>query len=296
MNHEDQFTIGVELGLLLTRDEDHPTPWSDLEDCIEYELVAHALIPVANEMGVSVINTEGLEVEERPEQAQLFAAFHVQPDITVTSSYAELDRSVEVATPILRNGQWKWVLPKMCQALRENFDLEWNASTTLQVHIGNGGYSLQDLKRVSKAIIIFEKQMDTYHPADRSGDEFNIQSNRRNEVFRDLNDFEAVRLIDQTNNIDELLRIINQDFQDHRRYSRYYRYNLTSVKKYNTIEFKQAAGTDDEDQMLDWVSRVIRFVISATSTPDEIFYTWAQVGISDAAVYKQFGVPAPVYI
>lgn len=300
---ENQITIGVELEMLISP---KTIPQTTLSEKEAFKLVAKALIPVAGRLGTYVIDTGSTNGVTDCSHAKLMAAFHIQKDDSITSKYPQngLERGVEVATPILRNGQWEIAIPKMCQALRKNLALGFNESTGLHVHIGIGrDYRLQDLKRISKAVTLFERHMDTYHSTCRFVEpvlindwDFNyIQSNRYNKVFKDLSDLECIKVIDQVPDIPQLLWKINchSRYYSPRKADKWYKYNLTSVEKYGTIEFRQAIATDNEDDIVDWIDTAIRFVTSAISTPDDMFDTWARDGVNDPAVYEWFGVPTP---
>lgn len=131
------------------------------------------------------------------------------------------DRAVEIGTPVLRNGQWRWVIPKMFKALRSDFQLTFNSSTALRIHVGIGReYWLRDLKRISKAIIRFGRQMDTHHPGCRnpvSPTEWPytyayILPCRDSIPLKGLSEAAMMRKIDEARYIPELIRIINYDY------------------------------------------------------------------------------------
>lgn len=90
-----------------------------------------------------------------------------------------------------------------------------------------------------------------------------------------------------------LLTVINAPIPTITRYCRLYKYNLTSIQRFQTVEFRQAIATDDGDSIVSWVDTAIRFIRSAISTPDAEFDAWADAGISDPGVYRRFGVPVP---
>lgn len=291
---KDQITIGVELEMIIYGFPDS-FPVSG-----EFKLVAQVLAPLAGKLGTYVIDTGSIsDMDYDLSGVNRVAAFQVQEDTSISVRYP-VERGVEVATPILRNGQWETTIPDMCQALKANFRLGFNSSTGLHVNIAIGrDYTLQELKRISKAVILFEAQMDTYHPGCRSlGASGNskslywIQSSRHNRTFESLNNLACLEVIEKAANLKILLSAINRT-GDRGHSDRCYKYNLTSVMHYNTVEFRQAMGTDDEGQIKDWIDRVIQFVTSAISTPDDVFDTWAREGINDPSVYPRFGVPVP---
>lgn len=312
-----QITIGVELEAYLYGLNPQ---YTELEQLKTYESVASALQPLAKKLKTRA-SVVGVGEEQGPE---VYAIFQVGEDISIDPSAGsdDLSRSgmlgIEIATPILRNTSWKWVIPEMTRVLKTSFKLGFNYSTGLHVHIGIGrSYKLQDLRRISKAIVLFEKQMDAYHHVSRresrgpgSVPTFWILSCRDYSLpLKGLSDIDMMKKIDIAANhedegigISQLLRTINSTpgqelsklYDGHFSHPfRGYRYNLTSIVDIGTVEFRQAIATDDGELIVDWISRVIKFVTSSIATPDEIFHNWAQYGISDPNVYRQFGAPPP---
>lgn len=321
-----QITIGVELEAYLYGLNPQDTEEKEFET---YEAVASALQPLAEKLGTRAsLNNElkgtcqtSSEVNE-PD----YATFQIMEDASIDPGTSGDDLpgdsvlGIEIATPVLRSGSWSWVVPEMTQILKSSFKLGFNSTTGLHVHVGIGRpYRLQDLVRLSKAIIIFEKQMDTYHPRCRRGcvglvpyQELNIwilSCRDSSAPLVGLSDIEMMKKIDAAVSnekeevaIYQLLRTINSSpggeilKQTNKHFShpfRGYRYNLTCVRDIGTIEFRQAIGTDDGDQAVDWINRAIQFVVSAVATPDEAFHEWAERGIGDPNIYRRFGVPPP---
>lgn len=269
-----------------------------------YSLVSTCLGSLAEQLGAIVFIT-GSEDQgyKNPSASERTIAFEVKDKHYILVERKE-DRAVEIGTPVLRNGQWRWVIPKMFKALRSDFQLSFNGSTALHIHIGIGReYCLRDLKRISKAIILFEEQMGTHHSGCRnpvSPTEWPyaysyILPCRNGIPLRGLSETAMMRKIDGARYIPELIRIMNYDYlvyagELHRRY----RYSFREVLRTNTIEFRQAIGTVDTGWTLDWICRIIKFVTSAIATPDAEFYSWADQGIQDLGIYHRFGVPSPL--
>jgi hypothetical protein len=77
------------------------------------------------------------------------------------------------------------------------------------------------------------------------------------------------------------------------RSNRGYKYNIASVCKYETIEFRQAQGTKDAKWIGDWVTRTLRFVTEAIGTSDRSFAGWAKHETLADEVYRCFGIMSP---
>lgn len=310
MDYRDQITIGVELEFLIC---DLREDLVDVEE--EFILVTRSLEPLAEDLGARVF-TSGTDIFSMGhDDKELSLGFNVQEDSTIVPG-CRSERGVEVATPILRNGEWETVIPAMCKALKTMFKMGFNATTGLHVHVGIGEeYTLSQLKSISKAVILFEDQMDCYHGECRSGSlamgaedrECYIRSCRHNRILGTLTNQECLAVIDDANTHNELFAKINCTPRGRRGgESRYYKYNITSFRKHGTVEFRQAMATDNEVEILDWIRRVILFVNCAISTTKEVFHELAKPGINDPIprelattgmndpkIYEQFGVPVP---
>lgn len=303
----ENVTIGVELEFIIT--DIPPGPVRQL-----FNRVAQALKPLATKLNTSVVSGESqLNVNSR----ERLKAFQVHSDLSIRTEENKAilqqtqnwrtgglrtAKGVEIATPILRHRQWESVIPEMAQIVREGFNVAFNGSTGLHVHVGIGReYQLQDLRRIAKAIVLFETAMDKYHPVCRnpSTPEMNshILACRDSLPLKGLSDIEMMRKLDSVQETYDLFSmmqsVVSLTLYSPTSYHRGYRYNLTSVYRYNTVEFRQAVGTTDGHKIVEWIDMTIKFVTSAIATPDEVFNEWGAAGILDPAVYRQFGVPPP---
>lgn len=261
-----------------------------------YGLITEALRSLAEDLGTRCI-TPPLTSLASYDRSKFF---QVKDDCTI-DTYEALAQSVEIATPILKNSSWTWVIPKMCQAINTATEtaetqISFNDTTGLHVHIAPGrDYTLPELKRVSKAIIIFEKHMDKYHPKCRSpSTNSHINACRDSTPLINLSDTEALKAVDEARSLERIICTMNgwACFSGVYRPSRWFRYNFLSLKAYGTIEFRQAMGTISAEKVLNWIKTVIKFVTAAIKTPDHLFTYWALEGIPPV-VYYVYGVPNP---
>lgn len=310
-----EITVGVELETIL-RDLESGTMAE------HYNLISAALKPLAEELETYVLvilpgqhfKGDNPGVGPLPMLKERNATFQVHEDLTIRDHLSKFGRPIEISTPILRGGNWESTIIRMFQIIKDSFEVDFNPTTGLHVHIGIGrGYKLQDLKRIAKAVVLFEKQMDQYHPESRclspvpgrlftQGLLSSIQifPCRSSKPLRGLSNIEMVKVIDKAENMLDLFRTINSAKDDWSLEKdsppyRGYRYNLSSFLKYKTVEFRQAIGTVDGDATVDWIGRTIKFVTSAIATPDCTFECWANCGIPYDGIYYQFGVPPPGY-
>lgn len=291
-------TIGVELEMVLVN------TWG----IDAFKLVRNSLRDLADNLDSSVPPLEEfMRKKSNIPTGDPFSVFQVKTDPTISCDHWEIQEipttPVEIATPILRNGSWKWVIPDMCHAITSlatpnlGIQASFNSSTGLHVHIGIGRpYTLAELKRISKAIILFETQMDRYHPKCRVPEEdlgSCFRSCRGSLPLRGLTNSEMVDVIDRCGKTEDLLCTINGLGKD-RSYQRFYRYNFLPVQTYGTIEFRQAMGTKDPLWILNWITIIIRFVTRAVKTPDKTYAFLAKFDEIPPEIYRSFGAPSPV--
>lgn len=303
----ENITIGVELEFIVT--DILPGPARQL-----FNRVAQALMPLATRLNTTVISGES---QVQGNSRERLKAFQVHSDLSIRTEDNKAilrqtqnwrtgglrtAKGVEIATPILRHRQWESVIPEMSQIVREGFQVAFNGSTGLHVHVGIGrDYQLQDLRRIAKAIVLFETAMNKYHPVCRnpSTPEMNshILACRDSLPLKGLSDIEMMRKLDSVQETYDLFStmqsMVSLALYSPTSYHRGYRYNLSSVYRYGTVEFRQAVGTTDGHRTVEWINRTIKFVTSAIATPDEVFNEWGVTGVLDPAIYRRFGVPPP---
>ncbi|KAH0607277.1 uncharacterized protein H6S33_003265 [Morchella sextelata] len=308
-------TIGLELEFLITH-LPHPIETHN-ELCnvpSTFILISAALLPLCTALripppshGHTLLTTHSTFAVKR--DASLYTSSG-RPSPPRGGSRLATGGGVEVATPILSYGTYARVVHIMCAAITGavaaavGARVECNRTTGLHVHIGLGRqYTLDELKRLAKAVLIFEARMDTHHPPHRDGsvpsaDGLNyIQSCNGNEALRSLDMGGRVAMVDGARSYLALCAIMNTGrFVGARRVEemscRFYKYNFEAVGQYGTVEFRQAAGTVDAVWIEDWVERVLRFVTAAIRTEDDVFREWALVegGPDDPAVLERFGI------
>lgn len=295
----NQFTIGIEIEMVI--------PYLVRQQHFRgdrFEFVSQALRTLADDMKT------GIAINEPVVRHEAFNLFQVKTDDSIESEDSS-DGRIEIATPILRNKAWGWVVPRVCDSMRcaaqfAGTKLSFNATTGLHVHIAiaDRSFTLAELRRISKALFIFERHMSHFHPKSRRCTElgpFMMRLCHNSRPLVGLSDEEALSLIDKGTNLEEIIYNVNGIIaalvMDGEKPcenipSRYFKYNFTSLNTYGTIEFREAIGTDDEFYILDWIRTVIKFVTAAIKTSDHLFVEWARNGIPPI-VYSVFGVPKP---
>lgn len=198
--------------------------------------------------------------------------------------------SMEVSTPIMREGSWSRVIPTMLDSLwalgQSRLEIGFNENTGLHVHVGRrGGWSICQLKKILKAVVIFEEEMDAQHPASRvrralDDGTVNVLSNVHLMNIGHLSKLERVRYVDSIINSktvrtrDEgVMRLCILTNNGHNKCTKY---NFLPVRETGTVEFRQAIASLDRDQVGCWVAVVLDFVNAAITTTREEFEQWAK--------------------
>ena len=212
---------------------------------------------------------------------------------------------IEITTPVLTNGSWNDVIPRLMEHLQSTGKITFNYSTGLHIHIGTTDkegniyterFTCKELQQIAKAVLLFEKQISTLHPTRDPLGEHGVKFYQycgENALLSKLDMKQKIEVIASlpSNDVNALLNCINYTEIG---FNRNFVFNFGSIVKYDTIESRQPAGTLDHEWILDLITRTISLIENAIETSDEQFLDWATNGISDPGVYKKFGVPAPI--
>lgn len=286
--HHDEITLGVELELAIFNLND-----DNRDHSLWYSYIRWALIDIERKLS-------------KPGNRVIFT---VKDDASINICWkgpgSNVGVAVEVATPILLGDQFEWVIPEMCAAINEAvkkqgaiIDLSPESECGLHIHIGiqERHYTLGELKRIAKAVVIFEDVMEIHHAAHRRGGSEYIKSNRAAEQLKGLSIVQMIDKLESATTSNELLYMINSD-PDHPYPDKHFKYNLSATKKFGTIEFRQAEGSIDDTKILEWIRNVITFIIGALYTPDERFPEfayWVDQGFAwDEDICAYYGLPPP---
>lgn len=197
--------------------------------------------------------------------------------------------SMEVSTPIMREGSWRRVVPSMLDSLwalgQSRLEIGFNKNTGLHVHVGRrGGWSVCQLKKILKAVVIFEEAMDAQHPASRVRREIdqwpvNVLSNVDLMKVGHLSKLERVRYVDSRINSNTArtraegvmrLCILTNG------HNKCTKYNFLPVRESGTVEFRQGIASLDRNQVGYWIVVVLDFVNAAITTTRKEFERWAE--------------------
>ncbi|KAK3939304.1 hypothetical protein QBC46DRAFT_409313 [Diplogelasinospora grovesii] len=160
--------------------------------------------------------------------------------------------------------------------------VDWHATGSLHVHVGrgstsnseNGGYTLDEVKKIAMFCCRFEGVIDNFHPVPRRDHgEYHCMSNRKNGLLGPIARLRQVyERIWAAENIMDVCKIVNYCPDNDVTYNgldraRFFKVNFTSLNKHDTIEFRQHKGIDDPQEVLEWVLFVLKLVTFATEAP-----------------------------
>ncbi|KAF3491113.1 uncharacterized protein GIQ15_00630 [Arthroderma uncinatum] len=126
-------------------------------------------------------------------------------------------------------------------------------------------WTLEDLKRISRAIIYFESSIELVVPEHRRGSIWGKNNRSDNYQLEGLSDVQAYSRVDACTTNEELVQLMNCGS------NRNYGWNFTGLLDGDnfTIEFRRGPGLTREIDAFRWVEFVVRFVNSARKTGNQ---------------------------
>lgn len=195
----------------------------------------------------------------------------------------ENGRGVEIVTPIMRLGSYEHLVRGMLEAVSScPLEISLTPACGLHVHVGRRGkFSADHLRRIAKAIVLFENEMDKFHPPWRQYSNMYTKSNRDmahgfRKIAADLEaspeNSQLVEVLDGLTKTNEVVTAMNGPAE----IDKNFKYNFQSFANYGTVEFRQARATLDVPWVLAWIKIVAAFVEAAIYTEDEVFDQMAE--------------------
>lgn len=159
------------------------------------------------------------------------------------------------------NSQWRDHVKATWNYLQGRYEIIDTQDCGTHVHISvEGGYSLEELKRVAQAALYFETSFDALVPQHRRK-----QSDYARSVWVDSPDLaangvsriEAMLMISQITDLHKLLSLMNPNFR------RGFSWNFRSIIKYYTVEFRKPPASKTAQEALNWAEFAMTFVQTA---------------------------------
>lgn len=151
----------------------------------------------------------------------------------VTDSSLNGDNSFEIVSPILEGLAGIEQLQKVCEVL-EAANIKINKSCGLHIHFDASTFELQQIKNILLNYSAFENEIDSFMPQSRRAN--------NNTFCKSLLGFET--RVERASNMSQLINVFS---------SRYFKVNLQSFSRHNTIEFRQHSGTVEYKKISNWI-------------------------------------------
>ncbi|KPM39424.1 hypothetical protein AK830_g7163 [Neonectria ditissima] len=165
-----------------------------------------------------------------------------------------------------KHDDWKKAQNALWPALQSRFSIMPSDRCGTHVHVSckrKNGWGLKGLQRVAKAVVYYERCIDSLMPEHRLRNRF-CKNNRYNPALwnKSMKEiFEAIDAYEGPKGHSKLAGLISPD--------RCYRWNFSSMTKSNpnsrTIEFRQPPGCTTVDEAVLWPQFALKFISSAFS-------------------------------
>ena len=145
------------------------------------------------------------------------------------------NKSFEIVSPILEGEQGLEELQKVCQALKA-CNAYINKSCGLHIHFDASQMKLKHWKNLLTNYVTYEPLIDSMMPNSRRGN--------NNQFCQSMKIRNAKSRIEAATSLTKLQNIYR---------SRYFKTNLQSFSRHNTIEFRHHSGTIEFEKISNWV-------------------------------------------
>lgn len=177
----------------------------------------------------------------------------------------------------LRCIQWrKMTIPKILGSLGK-YNNQVGDIFTVSMHIGKrDGYTLQEVKRIAKAIVLYgdlfdyTKMMRDEIPAWKLPPDFG--SSRHNPYSKRFSASELIDLIANAVSLEDVVKIMNPEMYGVEEY----RFNFSELKSQGTITMSQNIPTTCTDWVTRWVASILSTISAAMKAEDSDFVELAK--------------------
>lgn len=157
---------------------------------------------------------------------------------------------------------WRGHVEATWHFLKRHYEITEHVYYGTHIHVSaEGGYSLQEMKRIAQCIIHFEPAFDALVPEYRRGgnnlfaksnwvDGYDLAKANRSRA-------QSIGFIGSIDNLGTFLAVMNPDGD------KKFAWNFESLRKYWTIEFRQPPVCTRVDQVLSWAEFAMSFIQSS---------------------------------
>ena len=151
----------------------------------------------------------------------------------VTDGSLDGVNAFEIVSPILEGLEGIEELQKVCEVL-ETSRVKINKSCGLHIHFDASGFGLQQVKNMLFNYASFEAEIDSFMPTSRR--------ENNNTYCKSVIGYET--RVERATTMQQLASVFS---------SRYFKVNLQSYSRHNTIEFRQHSGTVEFKKISNWI-------------------------------------------
>jgi hypothetical protein len=169
--------------------------------------------------------------------------------IVTDGSLGDVRRGIEVVSPILTGQAGLDAVVLVMEALTD-FGCTVSKKCGLHVHVGAANAPIDFFKNLLKLYAHFEPVIDCFMPPSRRAS--------ANAYCRSVTSAN-VAAINVATDLDSVIRTLPAGAMD----ARYHKLNLTSYRRYQTVEFRQHSGTLEGSKAVAWAKFCLRMVAAA---------------------------------
>lgn len=176
--------------------------------------------------------------------------------IVTDASLGDVDRGIELVSPILQGADGFAQVEKVCEALQD-FGCTVGRKCGVHIHVGVGAQPLEFFKRVVKLYSAYEGVIDAFMPESRRAS--------NNGYCRSMTSA-STAAIDGAASLPHLIQIATGHCDAS--YNRYFKVNLKAYARHKTVEYRQHSGTLDARKVNMWTKTCLRMTEKALSGID----------------------------
>lgn len=188
---------------------------------------------------VGMLRSIGLNTYSSSYSGRQYSVWQVKSDCSIQGV-----NGFEVVSPILEGEAGLADVQKVCDAL-VSLGAQVNKSCGFHIHHDATGWGIQKFRNLFKRFIKFETALDSIQPESRRG-------NNNRYCASVLKTFAE---IDKCNTLNKLSELYGN--------SRYYKLNLQSFFRQNSVEFRNHAGTVDAEKVINYIRLTSAMVADA---------------------------------
>jgi Putative amidoligase enzyme len=166
--------------------------------------------------------------------------------------------------------RWRRHVEATWRYLQNSYKITDNLNCGTHIHVSvEGGYSLEEIKRVAQATVHFEPAFEALVPEHRTSRNIWTRSSWLGSpdlAAKDLSRAGCIQLIEEASDFLIFLGVMHPDSIGG------YSWNFTTIKKHYTIEFRKPPASKAVEEALGWAELAMNFVQASLrfESPDKL--------------------------